>query len=331
MRARLILGVLQVPMRASPLHSVIACSLALALGVPSGAHAFAPGKTKGDATTKAGKGGKDPGGTTDGGADPVPEPAAVDGPPRTGRIYVDADGLGDAGPVIAGRSMKVGQAGLESQGVALTDAPAGPELRVVLSLRDSGGYRVEYQIVYDGEVVPDGTGGFDCQLCTEDELVEKVEALAVQVAPKLVVPEPEVEPDGDPDPKGDPKGEPDPKIGTQDPITDDDPGALGGLGKAGVALVVLGGLGMVGGVSLLVIKPIPVQDDPLEATMARNTKPAGGAVLGVGVAVLVTGVALLAVDRKRAKAKEAEQPKAAAMVSPWIGADGGGIGVVGRF
>jgi hypothetical protein len=43
--------------------------------------------------------------------------------------------------------------------------------------------------------------------------------------------------------------------------------------------------------------------------------------------VLITGAVLLALDRKQAKART----KAAAMVHPWFHADGGGVGVVGRF
>ncbi|MCX4240017.1 hypothetical protein [Paraliomyxa miuraensis] len=308
-------------MRASSLPTVVVCSLALALGLPvGGASAFAPGKSKkGDAAAK------DP--VRDSGADPVSEPAKVDGAPRQGRLFVDADALGEGGPVLAGRAMKVGLAGLESQAVTITDAPAGPELRVVLSLRDAGGYRVEYEIVYDGDVIKDGTGGFDCQLCTEDELVEKVEALAVQVAPKLVVPKPEPEPGPGPGPKIEPDPGPDPE-GPKDPIEDVEPGGLGGKGKAGVALVVMGSLGVGTGVPLLIRKPTISEDDP---TRLDTTRPVGGGVLGLGAVLVVVGAVLLASDRKQAKAKQASKGKATAVVHPWVGIDRGGIGLTGRF
>ena len=303
-------------MRASPFHSIVACSLVLALGLPSGASAFAPSK-KGEASTK------------DGSADPVPEPASVDGPPRVGRIYVDADALGDAGPVLAGRAMKVAEDGLQGQAVKITDAPAGPELRVVLSLRDSGGYRVEYEIVYDGEIVRDGTGGFDCQLCTEDELVEKVEALAVQVAPKLVVPEPEVEQDLGPgdvtDPHGGGTGDDGGGGGTQDPIRDEETGVLGKRGKIGVALLVVGVVGAGASVPFVVREPTELEDDP---TRVRNSRPLGGAALGAGMAVAVVGAVLLALDLRASKNKRSES---AAVVHPWVGVGSGGLGVVGRF
>jgi hypothetical protein len=323
-------------MRSTPFRSVLAGSLVLALGLPGGAVAAAPGSksksksSKGEAVAKdPGKGSqteKDPG-------DPSVPPPEHEGPPRVGRVFVDAGGLGDAGPVIGGRATLVGKGALQGQGVGHTDAPAGPELQVTLKERDAGGYRVDYVIVYDGTPVKNGAGGFDCQLCTEDELIEKVEALAIQVAPKMVVPV--AEPDDGPGPGPD-VGDPDGGNGT-DPDggngngngngNDEDPNALRGMGKAGVALLVVGGLGVVSGVPLLIIDPIPVKNDPERATKAWNTKPLGGAVLGIGVAVLVTGAVLLALDRKQAKARR----KSVTMVHPWLGPNGVGVGMVGRF
>jgi hypothetical protein len=331
LRARPIRSVLEgvFRMRFLPFRSFLACSLALVLGLPGSALAAAPGKSK---SSKPGKGEaseteKDPG-------DPSVPPAEHAGSPRVGRVFVDAGGLGDAGPVIGGRATLAGKGALQGQGVTHTDAPAGPELQVTLKERDAGGYRVDYVIVYDGKPVKNGAGGFDCQLCTEDELVEKVEALVIQVAPKMVVPEPETdggsdtEPDvEDPDDDGG-SGSHDGNGGGGGTVEDGDPNGLRGMGKAGIALMVVGGLGVIGGVPLLVIQPLPVENDPLQATKARNTKPMGGAMLGVGAAVLVTGVVLLALDRKLAKAR---RTKAAAMVHPWLRADGGGVGVVGRF
>jgi len=316
-------------MRPTPLRSVLACSLALALGVPSSsALAAAPSKSSKSKPGKSGKGDDDVA-EKDSGDSKVPPPPG-DGPPRIGRLYVDADGLGSAGPVIAGRAMRAGTTGLQGQSVEITDAPAGPELRIKLSVRDAGGYRVEYEIIYDGKTTKDGTGGFDCQLCTEDELVEKVEALAIQVAPKLFVPEPESDPDPtdpdvtDPDERGNGNG----GHSDPDPITDEDPNALRGMGKAGIGLLVVGGLGAITGVSLLVVKPkgFPVGD---QADKVRSTHPPGWVVLGVGAGALVVGAVLLGVDRKRAKKRAAN--KAGALLHPWLGPQGAGLGVVGRF
>jgi hypothetical protein len=324
-------------MRASPFPPFLggpflACFLALALGWPSSAAAWAPSKAP-SSKPKGDKGDKGKGTEKDPGDSSVPA-APVDSPPRIGRIYVDADGLGSAGPVVGGRAMRAGRGSLEAQGVQITDAPAGPELRVVLTERSSGGYRVSYEIIYDGKTVKDGTGGFDCQLCTEDELVEKVEALAIQVAPKLVVPAPEKDPGPgpgpDPDPDPDPDLGPDPDGRDPGPAVQDDPGRLGGKGKAGVALLVMGGVGAITGVSLVAIKPSPVEGDPREATKVESTRPVGGAVLGVGAAMVIVGAVLLGIDRKQAKRK-ASKTKAAAMVHPWFGPGAGGLGIHGRF
>lgn len=328
-------------MRASPLRSVLACSLVLALGLPGSALA-APGSK----SPKSAKAAKDEGATKDPVEDPgvtTPEadpgdpsvpPAGHDGPPRVGRIFVDADGLGDAGPVLAGRATRAAEGGLQGQAVTITDAPAGPELRVVLTMRDSGGYRVEYEIVYDGKTVEDGTGGFDCQLCTEDELVEKVEQLAIQVAPKLVVPEAKTDPGPGPGPNGGGGGDLGPEDGPgPDPIVDEDPGALGGMGKAGVALLVVGGLGAIAGVTLVVLPPKTFPTGHPNAALIQTTRPPGWGVLGGGVAALVVGAVLLGLDRKQAKqrAVKAQGGKAQARVSPWMGRHGAGLSVVGRF
>ncbi len=318
-------------MRAFPFRSILAGSLALALVWPCSAAALAPSKSKSTKPKSEVTTTKDPkGGGTEKDED---APAAVEGPPRVGRIFIDADGLGAAGPVLAGRSMRMAQGALQDQGVTLTTAPAGPELRVVLTLRDGGGYRVEYQIVYDGKTIEAGTGGFDCQLCTEDELVEKVEALVIQVAPKLVVPtrekDPEVAKDPEPKPKKDPVAD-----GSTDPIVDEENDGLGGKGKAGVALLVVGGLGAIGGVVLVARKPkyFPVGDP--QASMIQTTRPPGWALLGGGVAAVVVGAVLLGIDRKQAKQREAARSKpkkAEAKLHPWLGADGAGLGVYGRF
>lgn len=316
-------------MRVTLLRSVLACSLAFALGVPGGALAAAPSKSA--KSSKPGKGKadgaeKDPG-------DPSVPPPPNDGPARIGRLFVDADGLGSNGPAIAGRAMRVGTGALEGQSVTITDAPAGPELRIKLTTRDAGGYRVEYEIVYDGKTVKDGTGGFDCQLCTQDELVEKVEALAVQVAPKLVIPkeEPEIGPGPGPDVDG-PGPDEDGNGGgggtVTPPITDDDPNALRGMGKAGVGLLVVGGLGTIAGITMVAL---PLKEFPAghkRADQLQTTRPPGYAALGIGAGALIVGAVLLGLDRKQAKQRA---KKTAALVHPWVGPRGAGIGVVGRF
>lgn len=328
-------------MRSTPFRSLVVGALALALGLPGGALAAPSSKSKSAKSAKSEGAAKDPGKGTETEKDPgdpsVPPPEQ-DGPPRVGRVFVDASGLGDAGPVIGGRATLTGKGALQAQGVTYTDAPAGPELQVSLKERDAGGYRVDYVIVYDGKPTKNGSGGFDCQLCTEDELVEKVEALVIQVAPKMVVPKEEPE-DGPGDGPGNDVEDPDhdngrdPDHGTDpDPIADDDSG-LRGMGKAGVGLLVAGGLGAIAGITLVVLPPKTFPTGDPNAANIKTTRPPGWGVLGGGVAAVVVGAVLLGLDRKQAKRRATAglRAKPQALVHPWLGPEGAGVGVVGRF
>lgn len=309
-------------MRALALPSILACSLALAT-VPHSALAAAP--SKGKSTKKKGKGKPAVEQPAGGGGSDVPEPDAG-ASERVGRVFIDANGLGDAGPVLAGRMTRVAEGAFKAESVTLTDAPAGPELQVTLAYRDDGGYAVRYEIVYDGDVVEDGSGSFDCQLCTEDELVEKVEALARQVAPKMMVPqEPEEVPDVviPPDDGGSDTGEP------TDPTQDEDPGKLTKMGKAGVGLLVSGGISTIAGIVLVAV---PRPEPAIEINGVPRvgaTREVGYGALGVGVALVVTGAVLVGIDRKRAKRRAAQS--ASVSVRPWFQPDGAGLGVSGRF
>lgn len=334
--------VLVLRMRSTPFRSLLAGSLVLALGLPGGALAAPGSKSKSAKSAKGDGAAKDPGKgavTEKDPGDPSVPPPANDGPPRIGRVFVDASGLGDAGPVIGGRATLIGKGALQDQGVTHTDAPAGPELQVTLKERDAGGYRVDYVIVYDGKPTKNGSGGFDCQLCTEDELVEKVEALVIQVAPKMVVPKDEPD-QGTGDGGGDVKDPDDGNGGGSghgndpDPITDEDPGRLRGMGKAGVGLLVVGGIGAITGITLVVLPPTSFPTGDPNAANLRTTRPPGFGVLGGGVAVLVVGAVLLGLDRKQAKRRAAAglpAKRSQALVHPWLGPEGAGVGVVGRF
>lgn len=295
-------------MRSLGLRSVLVCSLALPVGLPARAWAstsvVAP-----HAMVAAGT---------------VPDA------PRTGRVYVDATALGEVGPLLAGEATKRAGACLVTEGVTFTDSPAGPELRIMITPGETTGYSIAYEIVYDGKVVEDGSGASDCQLCTEDELLDRVDAIATEQAPKMVEPAPEVEvvdPDPDPDP---------------DPVQDDEPKPMGGMGKAGIGLLVAGGLSVVAGTVLVIRKPENFPAGDPNADKIETTRPTGGILLGGGVALAVTGAVLLALDIKRRKRAQDDagpsvaepSPAQARMrprLSPWLSPQGAGLGVFGRF
>lgn len=319
-------------MRSTPFRSLLAGSLVLALGLPGGALAAPGSKSKSAKSAKGDAAAKDPGkGTEKDPGDPSVPPPAYDGPPRIGRVFVDASGLGDAGPVIGGRATLIGKGALQDQGVTYTDVPAGPELQVTLRERDAGGYRVDYVIVYDGKPTKNGSGGFDCQLCTEDELVEKVEALVIQVAPKMVVPE--EEPEGEEPDRTDPDStRPDDTIGPKtDPLTDEDPSRLGPKGKAGIGLLVVGGVGVLTGVVLVALPDWEGKNGTRDASKLFNAKNPGYGVLGGGAAFLIVGAVLLGLDRAQAKRRAGTKKEARLHPHPWFGPQGAGLGVTGRF
>lgn len=291
-------------MRHLGLSPLLACSLALSVGLPVHAHAF-------DGTI----------------AVQDVEQAA---PARKGRVFIDATALGEAGPYLAGESTKRASECLVAEGVASTDAPAGPELRVTIAPGETTGYSITYVIVYDGEELEGSAGASDCQLCTEGELLDRVDAIAKEQAPKMV--EPVEEPDIEPEDGGGVQIVPPGGEGE-----DTTPEGMGGMGKAGVALLVAGGAATVTGVVLVALPPkhFPIGDP--DANMIETTRPPGYAVLGGGVALAVTGAVLLALDVRRRKratddgaAAEAE-PKASARVAPWFGGRGAGLGITGRF
>lgn len=73
---------------------------------------------------------------------------------------------------------------------------------------------------------------------------------------------------------------------------------LGPLGQIGVASIVVGGAVVITGAAFIGVGTTRPEVDP---TQLRDWRPPGYALLGVGAAALVTGVALLVVDRKRSR------------------------------
>ncbi len=150
-----------------------------------------------------------------------------------------------------------------------------------------------------------------CEACAEPELVTaSVEGVleAVKRYKELTAPPPK------PEPAVVPKQVPPP---AEKPAPVDKQG-LGPLGKAGVASIVVGGTGVIAGAVLVALGTRRPSADP---TKLREFRPSGYVSLGVGGIVLATGIALLAVDRRRAK-------KSRASVTPQLGP--GFAGVQGR-
>lgn len=190
---------------------------------------------------------------------------------------------------------------LESVFLELSVLPgdaSAPSLRIVVTPfadPDNPGYDAGFAVLRGGDVVPGSESVVSCSLCTHGELADKVaeesrrlialiRAGEVQLAPEPEGPEPEPVSDG-------PTGVPEPV--NQDP----QPAGLGPLAFIGIGASALG-VGSVGGGAFLLAKGDEWIDNGLQ--QKRRQAP-GGALLGVGVGVLATGVVLIVVDRMRAK------------------------------
>lgn len=252
----------------TPSHrGFVAFGVAMALcSAPLQAHAAAPAPTEAA--------------SSDGGAkktDPV-----------RAELVIDAD-LGDASAVLLERMRVRGEALLRRHEVLPARGDADPKIRIHIEpIGDEPGYRCKFGVYDETGVVAQSDGTSLCKLCTEAELVDHVEAAIDRVVPKLPVHESTEVPPPRVDPGADGGGRAAP---------------LGGLGKAGIGVMVLGVAAGVAG-AVVFTRKTKVENDELVREETSYRTP-GIAVLSAGVAVLVAGVTMLAVDRARAKRRGA--------------------------
>ena len=158
---------------------------------------------------------------------------------------------------------------------------------------DEPGYLIRFELraangasVMDDELV-------ECELCTETELVARVETELQSLVATIreVSSEPTPSEDEDKDPA------------TVEPPPSDGRAAKGsaGLLAGGIAGLVLGGSSLAAGIGLAIPAPKVAEDDPLDLI---TTRPVGYGLIAGGVVVAVVGGALigLAVKRRRAQA-----------------------------
>lgn len=215
-----------------------------------------------------------------------PAPQAETGAPLRAELVIEAE-LGDASAVVVERVRVRGEARLRQREVLPARDASDPQIRIRIEpLGDEPGYRCHYG-AYDGAgVIAQSDGVSLCKLCTEAELVDHVEAAIDRVVPKLAARTVDVVPPPRVDPKASPRAAP-----------------LSSLGKAGIGVLIGGVVASVAG-AVVLSRPTVVKDDELtrERTSYRNP---GIAVLSVGLAVLVAGATMLAVDRHRARRRGA--------------------------
>lgn len=195
--------------------------------------------------------------------------------------------LGDASAIIADRVRVRGEALLRRREILPARDDSDPRIAIRIEPLATGpGYRCRYSVQHQGAAVEGTEAVSDCPVCTEGELLEQVEAAIERVAARV----PDVARQSTPAPA--------PAI---TPDVDDSSqrrAPLGALGKAGIGVSVLGALGVVAG-AVVATRP-PKRGDGVEGDETQYDKP-GIAVLAVGCGVLVAGLVMIAVDRRRAK------------------------------
>lgn len=257
------------------------------------------------------------------------------------RIEVDID------PLIAGSEAKdpemertlaegvrdevVGRLGdaFEEHEVPLVKADAEAVVRIGLEWKvylDSH-YQVRIEVERDGstEVVSES---LECVLCDGPKLAEllakQVPGLVERLEVKPAEPAPVDAPTEDALETSDPP--------PQTPEADPEPRGrkIGPIGYAGIGGAVLGTAGVVVGAVHLARGEQTALEPDLRFERVDDFRPAGAVFLGVGGAVLLTGVALIVVDQTAMKKRRAVAAKRH-VLSPSFHAHGAGISLTARF
>lgn len=249
----------------------------------------------------------------------APAPERADGVVRAA-LAIDTSALGAAAEGVKERIRVRGEAQLREEDVLPAKSAADPVITIAVEpLGNEPGYRCRFA-VRQGDAVVAGTEGTTlCQLCTEDELVDHVDAAIERVVPQIPASTPI---------SSTPAG------GTGEPIAPPPVPTpeLRGLGKGGLALAIVGGVGVGVGVGLAARQVPAGEPEPGPLRIGGIT------LASISVGMLVAGLAMVAVDLRRNQkergaathAKAARRP-AAWRVSPTAGRTSAGLVVHGRF
>jgi hypothetical protein len=240
-------------------------------------------------------------------------------------VEVDTSDVGDAGPIIQRRVEERTDVVLRDAEVLPAESADDPVIHIeVHEMSDEDpGFAFDLQIMQAGKPVGQRRR-IECNLCTETEIVAKIETEVSAVLVDL--------PTSFADARSSDTNTPNDASTPSDPteastVSDDggtDKGArgkLGNKGKAGVGLLVAGGVATAVGIGLAIPGYEPLEDDP---TRESSPRPYGFATLGVGVVVAITGAVLLGLDRR-----ERRQRRVAASID--VRAGGGALTLMGRF
>lgn len=211
-------------------------------------------------------------------------------------LAIDTNEAGPSGPIIHERLDELGNRQLRRAEVLPGRGTKDPWIQLTVKALpgDEPGYKIASGLFVDGQAIAGSLNETECRLCTEGEAVERGTSEVERLVPfirdhartryeaqlRAAQPPPQV----DEPPK---------------------PAPLGAKGKAGVGLLAGGAVALGVGIGLALRPDTPDPNMPLNDI---STKPAGGAVIGVGAAALVTGAILLALDRTAPKRRTAWLP-----------------------
>lgn len=237
--------------------------------------------------------------------------------PSRATLEVTTAEAGEASDILQRRIQERGAVILRDAGVLPAESPGDPVIAVTVQTAssDDPGYAFTVVVTDDGTLIEEHRD--TCELCTETELVQRIEARLVTTATSLHSAEPE---------PAAAASEPvvaTPKTVHEDPPPpqriDADQPRLSAMGKAGIAVLGVGVASTAVGIGLLVRPPSVLND----ARYVRDTRPVGGALLGVGLVSAAAGGVLLGLDLRRRRKVSS--------LSAWFDDHGGGVVIGGRM
>lgn len=220
--------------------------------------------------------------TTPGGAAVPAEPQdegapMAGGPPARASLSVDTVESGAPSPVLLRRIEELGDIELRRAEILPGRSTSDPVIHVRVRALKEGGYAIESSLADAGGVVERSARTVLCNLCTEGETVERARGEVVRLVPFV---RGHAEAGAQGERSGDGSG----------PVSTSDGGArLGARTKVGIALAAAGAAGVGVGLGLALREPTPRPEMPLETL---DTRVPGYVALGVGGALVVTGVIL---------------------------------------
>ncbi len=235
-------------------------------------------------------------------------------------LSIDTTALGPAAEGVKERIRVRGEAQLREEDVLPAKSAEDPVIAIAVEpLGKEPGYRCTFAVKKGDEIVAGTEGTTLCQLCTEDELVDHVDAAIERVVPQIPVSTSSTTAaaGGAPQPIAPPPAR------TPE---------LRGLGRGGLALAIVGGVAVGVGVGLAA-RQVP------EGERSPGPMRVGGITLAsISVGMLVAGLAMVAVDLRRnhAERKAAvhaarSRSRASWRLAPSAGRSSAGVVVHGRF